>query len=65
MNIDEKIGELNPEKQGRFYRLLLDALHDRWWCKIYEIDYVNIEPHIPRIKEIIYKNMFEKELDKV
>lgn len=60
MSIDEKIQGLNDEDKKRFHDKLMDVLHDRYWCKMHRIDYVNINPYIPTVKEIVYKEMFSR-----
>ena len=55
-NIDEKINKLGEKERKIFLDRLIDNLYDRWWCRIYGIDYV--DPNIHTAKEKTYREIY-------
>ena len=61
-SIDEQVEKMPKEEQERFNFLLMDVLHDRGWCMLHQIDYVN--PDVAKTKEKIYNLYFKDEPSK-
>jgi len=56
MDIDKKIIELSEEDRERFQNHLIDVLHDRFWCRINGIDY--IDPNVQKAKGKLYEEVY-------